>query len=167
MNVSEGNRLESLHKLNLPHSVYDFLCKLDAPGSMRTQFKAPWYFYSQGAPEYPGTWEELSSKTLLPLWEHSELVFAVDIALNEPEYISFYLECPGEFTSYGKSIYSALFHMINLHVWEYGGEESEVLEAQRFAVRLEFPNVERLNELISSPDTSQEQIDAYVSNICT
>ncbi|WP_426336155.1 hypothetical protein ACN9MY_22055 [Pseudoduganella sp. R-31] len=164
MSVSESRRIEAIHHLNLPLTVKDFLGALDAPAGMRDLFNCPYYFYSQGAPDYPGNWEDLAHRTLLPLWEHGELVFAVDIALNEPEYISFYLERPSEVTSYGSSIYRALFEMINLHVWEYGGEETEVLEAKHFAARLEFPNLAHLLEMISNVDTSQEEIDAYLSD---
>ena len=53
----------------------------------------------------------------------------------------------------------------HLHVWEYGGESVEAKEAQAFATRLEFPNIECLISMIQKPDISQEELDAYISGI--
>src|SRR5690554_5412 len=111
MKFAERDRIGHIERLNLPPNLKAFLIDLDCPNGMQRLFQTPYYFYSQGAPDNPGNWPTFSDRNLAPLWEHGELIVAVDIGVSSPEYLSFYLEFPDDYKSYGNSIYKALFHM--------------------------------------------------------
>ncbi|RGP52502.1 hypothetical protein [Pseudomonas abyssi] len=163
--MSDIERTTGIRKLELPEKVKAFLVTLECPDGMRYLFQEPYYFYSRGAPEDPGHWPELAGRALLPLWEHSERVFAADVGASPTEYISFPLENPNEYDSYGVSVMKAIFHMLELHVWEYGGGEQEVLESEILAGRLEFPNLSELGNMLAEPMCSQERIDRYIEQL--
>jgi hypothetical protein len=148
MSISENNRESEIMSLGLrPELVSLLLNKLDC-GSFSKYFEKPEYFYSKGSPENSGYWPERGKRNLLPLWEHSEKVYALDTAKNT-EGISFYIECPEEFDTFS-SIDQAIFQMIELHVWEYGGSEKEIIEALDFAHKIALPNISGLKQLFSN-----------------
>jgi hypothetical protein len=165
MSMLQINRTTEIKKLALPEKVTAFLVTLECPDGMRYLFQEPCYFYSRGAPESPAHWPEFAGRRLVPLWEHSERVFAADVGGSAPEYISFTLESPREYDSYGASVLKAIFHMLELHVWEYGGGEQEAVESERLATKLEFPNLHELQSMLAEPICSQERVDHYLKQL--
>jgi len=163
--MTEINRTTEIEKLSLPEKVKAFLVALGCPEGMRDLFQEPCYFYSRGAPASPAHWPELAGRSLVPLWEHSERVFAIDVDASPPEYISFTLENPREYDSYGASVFRAIFHMLELHVWEYGGSEREAAESEALAMMLEFPNLSELRSMLADPMCSQQRIDRYLEQL--
>ena len=161
MPLVNSHRKQDLEKLNVSAEVLAFLLALDAPGNLQHLFNEAFYFYSVGAPENRGDWPEFRGRTLLPLWEHSEAIFVADLSNDDVQYFSFYLECPEQPNLFGRSIYKPLFHMLGLHVWEYGGEEREIAEAVELAERLKFPELDQLRTLLLNPMSSEEDIQAY------
>lgn len=165
MSVPEIDRKLALNSLPVSEDVRAFLELLACPDGMKDLFQKPYYFYSQGYPHNPGEWKEFFHRNLLPLWEHRECVFAVDVSLHPPEYLSFYLESPAEYESYGTSIYRLLFRMLELHVWEYGGGRQAVIEAQEFANALGFPKYSELATIFDDSTCSQARIDQYLRQL--
>ena len=134
-----------LKNLNLRPQVLELLLGNFDCGAFSDYFQAPEYFYSHGSPENPGLWPELGERKLVPLWEHSEFIYSID-TLND-EVISFHIENPNEIERY-KSIDDAIFKMIELHVWEYGGTLDEINESIRFAKQIALPNLAGLKKLL-------------------
>lgn len=161
--VPESQRVQALAALPVPEAVARFLQSLDVPAGMRRLFKAPYKFYSPGSPDNPGQWDEFAARKMLPLWEHYDLIFAVDVSGTLPEYLSFYVDGPGDCESYGASIYRILFRPLYLHVWEFGGEEKEVREAQFLAEQLGFPQLAELKAILGDRECSKARIDAYLA----
>ncbi len=160
--MPENNRVDGIQSLKLNTKINDFLITLNAPDEFKYLFKMPNNFYSQGSPESPGSWPNFENRKLLPLWEHFEQVFAVDTSDNKTEYLSFYLEAPDEPTIYGTSVFLPIFHMLELHVWEYGGESKEAKEAYEFAKSLGFPRLDVFQALlINHISCTDSQIDVY------
>jgi hypothetical protein len=62
--------------------------------------------------------------------------------------VTFNIECPGEYELLD-SIDQAIFKMIELHTWEFGGEEQEINEAIEFAEKVKLPNVSGLTNLFA------------------
>lgn len=165
MHISEANRQSEIQALPIPCGVRDFLSDLDAPEGMKSLFEAPYYFYSQGYPGSPCDWPQFEARKLLPLWEHRDEIFAVDVQSDPPEFLAFYLEAPGEYQSFGRSVFAMLFHMLQLHVWEYGGGTKALGEARDLAERLIFPDARELVEVLSDIDCSDIRIDEYMAKL--
>ncbi len=147
MSVPENKREEMIRGLSVRPEIIDLLLKDKDFGSFARYFEAPEYFYSRGYPEKSGDWPELGSRDLLPLWEFSEEIYALDLTSNE--LIIFNIECPREFDVFS-SIDQAIFKMIELHTWELGGEGQEVGEAIQFAEKVKLPNISGLTNLFSN-----------------
>ncbi len=122
------------------------MLKNEELGAFSRYFELPQYFYSKGYPENPGDWPELGNRELLPLWEFSEEIYALDLLSNK--LVFFKIECPSDYESLD-SIDQAIFKMIELHTWELGGEEKEINEAIEFAKRVKLPNISGLTELFA------------------
>jgi hypothetical protein len=146
MSIPANKREEMIQGLPVRSEVIDLLLKSKSFGALGRYFEAPEYFYSIGYPENPGDWPELGNRDLLPLWEFSEEVYALDLLSNE--LVIFDIECPDEYEVLG-SIDQAIFRMIELHTWEFGGGEQEVNEAVNFAKEIKFPNLSGLSSLFS------------------
>jgi hypothetical protein len=161
MHISERHRSEAIAQLGVDVRVASFLDCLNAPGSMETQFKRPWYFYSQGSADNP-EWSGLEDRRLLPLWEHFECVYAADLSKAPIEYIAFYIESPEQVQILGNSIYAPILEMIRRHTWEYGGELKEIDETILLAKNLGFPDTERLEMVLKSSTTTEEDLNQYL-----
>lgn len=159
MHVSEQNRCNKIEKLPIREELKQlFLGKLEL-GPFEESFYQPDKFYSQGWPDSPGNWDMFPRRKLLPLWEHYERIYAYD--LNSQELILFYVECPEEFKIKG-SLDSAIFDMIDLHVWEYGGGEEGAKEALAFAKAISFPKLSELECLLTHwENTTRDQIQNF------
>lgn len=165
MHVSENDRLTALSKLIVPPEIERFLLDLNTSKELEYLFQKPYYFYSQGSPDNPGHWPALGNRQALPLWEHSEKVFAADLAKSPIEYIAFYIESPATVESLGYSIYRPLFHMLSLHVWEYGGGKKEASEAVAFAKTLHFPHLDQIEKLLNDPNATEQSVESLHSNL--
>lgn len=162
MHISNHRRGAVIAQLGLDDRIARFIDDLKAPGSMARLFEPPWYFYSQGpddAPEWPG----LEERTLLPLWEHQETVYAADLARTPVEYLSFPIESPGDVDVFGDTIHALLLDMIRRHTWEYGGEADEIDEAVSLARELGFPEPERLKRLLEDGAATDADLDRYLA----
>jgi hypothetical protein len=161
MSISEIDREEEINALGLPPVLNDLLLfKIDC-GAFSQYFEKPHYFYSKGYPDNPGYWPELGERKLLPLWERGGEIYALDIISSNIEGISFYAECPEEFEKF-QSIYEAIFKIIELHTWEFGGEEKEIEEAITFAKLIGLPNIQGLENLFCNYlDCTEEMIGTY------
>ena len=156
-----SKRHERIATLDVRPQVRQLLASELELGAFADYFREPDYFYAQGYPDKEGDWPMLDKFILLPLWEHGENVFALDLKQTQGEVISFYLECPESYDSY-KNIDLALFAMIELHVWEYGGEEEEVHEALEFAELVCMPHMDRLRTMLLNYTTcTQSDLREY------
>ncbi len=155
-------RVERINGLAVRQEVKQLLTGLLEVGPFQEYFAEPSYFYAQGYPHSPGSWPTFGDRKLLPLWQHCEKLYALDVGTDHPELLSWYIESPEEFTVI-PSVDTALFDMIVLHVWEFGGEEQEALEAMHFARQIRLPNLERLRDVLQcAPDEyPSEMIDEY------
>lgn len=126
MNIQPHIRLEKLRELGLPGGLFDSLFGPNVVKGIRRYLGEPDYFYAQGYPDKPGNFPELGDKCLLPLWECSDCIYAVDLNCGKPEYIRFHLECSKEYEVLGGSIYSALLAVIEQEV--DGGAVDEELD---------------------------------------
>jgi hypothetical protein len=161
MHVQERHRGDRISQLRLRSEVEALLGGACPVSDFARYFQEPRHFYSQGWPDKPADWPGLEAKELLPLWEHEDQIFALDFSCDPCEIISFYIEYPSEYSVY-RSVDSAIFHMIDLHVWEYGYAEDGVEPARMFAERLRLPNRHRLNSLLDNWATcTEEMIDEY------
>ncbi|MBI1891269.1 MAG: hypothetical protein HYS18_11515 [Burkholderiales bacterium] len=163
MQILQADRQQAISRLRASDEIVEFLYALDAPGRLADLFREPYYFYTQGYPENPGDWEAFRGRTLLPLWENGEQVFAADLTDGEPIYLAFYLEDSEHPEYFGNSVLIPLFHMLLLHVWEYGGEEQEIAEAMALAERLKLPRLELLRELLSDSKSTEDDAKRYRS----
>jgi hypothetical protein len=146
MSVPANKREEAIRGLSLRPEVTELFLKSEVHGPLSRYFESPHYFYSRGYPEKSGEWPELGNRDLLPLWEFSEEIYALDLLSNE--LVIFNIECPGEYELLG-SIDQGIFKMIELHTWDFGGQEQEVSEAISFAERVKLPNILGLTNLFS------------------
>lgn len=149
MSVLEKDREAVIKKLGLRPELTDLLLyNLDC-GAFSSYFVKPEYFYANGSPDSPGFWPELGDRNLLPLWEHFEKIYAIDIKNNRNEGVSFYIESPEKYETF-RNIDKAIFKMIELHVWEYGGTEKEIEESIQFAKKVSLPNLHGLKNLFEN-----------------
>lgn len=162
MHVPENQRITEIEKLEIDQKARDFLISLKVPDGLERLFESPFYFYTTRTDTDPASWKGLEIMRLLPLWEHSEQIFAVDLSVAPPEYISFYLELPQEPFLFGKSIYAAIFHMIYQYIWEYGGEVEEAKIAYKFAESVGMPRLKVLHEILDNfMEVPDEDIELY------
>ncbi len=158
MNLQRDSRETIVKSMPWRSEVVELLLNPTAECGLTRSFEKPNYFYSTD-------WPELDEKTLVPLWEHFEAVYCVDIKSNPIEFIAFFIEFPAEYDSF-KTIDQMLFHMIELYVWEYGGEEQEAKEALEFAKRLRMPNIEQLALLLNDHlNCDEDMINSYKNSI--
>ncbi len=159
MSVPANKREEAIKSLSLRPEVTELLLKNAEFGALSRYFEMPQYFYSKGYPESPGDWPELRNRELLPLWEFSEEIYALDLLSRK--LFSFSIECPNEYELFD-SIDQAIFKMIELHTWEFGGEEQEINEAIEFAERVKLPNIPELAKLFTQYfECTEEMIAKY------
>ncbi|ROT98738.1 hypothetical protein EB809_12840 [Marinobacter sp. R17] len=157
MSVPLHEREATIRGLKLRPEVVDLLLKNDDFGPFSRYFEEPEYFYSKGYPDKPGDWPEVGNRELLPLWEYSEEIFALDL-LSE-KVVSFYTESPDEYELVD-SIDQAIFMMIELHTWESGGSDKEINEAIEFAEKVRLPNISGLMRLF---ERYRECTDSMIS----
>jgi len=157
MHVQEQHRSDRISQLDLRPEVEALLGGVCPVSDFSGYFREPQYFYTQGWPDKTADWPELEEKELLPLWEHEDQIFALDFSCEPYEIISFYIECPSEYDVY-RSVDSAIFHIIDLHVWEYGYAEDGVEPTKLFAEKLHLPNRHRLNSLLDNWATCTEEM---------
>lgn len=161
MYVELDDACDALDLLALRSEVESLLLGGLDLGKFIDYFEEPDGFYDQD--DWDGHWDE---RNVLPLWQHQGSIYACDLAKDPKQYISFYLEFPDEIEEYGTSLDVMLFHMIYLHVWEYGGEEQEAAEALEFAEKLKMPYLDELRSLLNRWDTCpQEEIEAYKARL--
>ncbi|WP_415898128.1 hypothetical protein [Neptuniibacter sp. QD57_21] len=146
MSVPEHKRKAAIKGLSLRPEVIKLLLKSEGFGELSRYFEQPDYFYARGYPEKPGYWPELKNRELLPLWEFSEEIYALDLLSDK--LVFFNIECPSEYELLN-SIDQAIFKMIELHTWEFGGEETEISEAIDFAEKVKLPNISGLTSLFA------------------
>ncbi len=159
MVIPENKREESIKASTLRSELVDLLLKKRDFGRFSHYFEKPTYFYSRAYPDEPGAWLELGNKELIPLWEYSEEVFALDLLSNKV--ISFYIECPDEYEVLN-SIDHAIFGVIEHHTWETGGSDQEVRESIEFANKIGLPNMPGLEKLFSNyMQCTEEMIAEY------
>ncbi|WP_036182390.1 hypothetical protein [Marinobacterium lacunae] len=159
MSVPANKREEAIRGLFLRPEVTELLLKHAEFGALSRYFELPHYFYSKGSPEGPGEWPELVDRELLPLWEFSGEIYAVDLLSNK--LLAFNIEYPTEYELLD-SIDQAIFKMIELHTWEFGGEEQEIEEAIEFAERVKLPNISGLTKLFAQyMECTEEMITEY------
>ncbi|GAA6132106.1 hypothetical protein [Halopseudomonas sabulinigri] len=159
MSVPAHKREELIKGLSVRPAVICLLLNSEDFGALARYFEVPEYFYSKGHPEKPGDWPELGNRDLLPLWEFSEEIYAHDLLSNE--LVLFNIECPSEYEILG-SIDQAIFKMIELHTWEFGGEDQEVNEAINFAEKVKLPNISGLTNLFSKyMECTEDMIREY------
>lgn len=159
MSVPANKREETIRGLSLRPQVTELLLKNADFGALSRYFELPQYFYSKGYPESPGDWPELGNRELLPLWEFSEEIYALDLISNK--LLTFNIEYPTEYESLD-SIDQAIFKMIELHTWEFGGEEQEINEAIEFAERVKLPNISELTKLFAQyMECTEEMITEF------
>lgn len=163
MHIANQHRFEHINALPLREELKLLLtCKLQL-GPFDEYFSQPTYFYSEGYPENPGNWPTFAGRTLLPLWQHYDRIFALDTNTNPAQVISWYIECPDEYRMI-QSLDHAIFEMIELHVWEYGVGEAEAEEAVDFAQQIAMPNAKQLQMLMADPENcTEEMISEYKS----
>lgn len=161
MHIAEDCREREILKLPIRRQLQQLLLgELDV-GPFREYFRRPSYFYAQGWPNAPANWPTFSDRQLLPLWEHGPKIVALDLAAKPQHCLWFYAESPDEYTNVA-SLDAAVFAMIELHVWEYGGDETEAAEAADFARLIDLPNRGCLAVLLSDPlNTTDESIQRY------
>lgn len=163
MSVPANKREEEIKGLSLRPEVTELLLKSLEFGAFSRYFELPQSFCSKGYPESPGDWPELGSRELLPLWEFSEKIYTLD--LLSKKLFSFYIEEPSDYESFD-SIDQAIFRMIELHTWEFGGEEQEIKEAIEFAERVKLPNITGLTKLFAQyMECTEEMIAKYRSSL--
>jgi hypothetical protein len=159
MSVPANIREETIRGLSLRPEVTELLLKNAEFGALSRYFEFPHYFYSKGHPESSGDWPEFGDRELLPLWEFSEEIYALDLLSNK--LLTFNIEFPTEYELLD-SIDQAIFKMIELHTWEFGGEEQEINEAIEFAERVKLPNISGLTKLFAQyMECTDELITEY------
>ncbi|WP_445357322.1 hypothetical protein ACJJIC_15070 [Microbulbifer sp. ANSA002] len=152
MSVSESKREETIKGLSLRPELVDLFLEKDDLGAFSRYFEKPEYFYSV-------SWPQFKERELLPLWEFSEEIYALDLIENK--LISFNIESPEEYEIFD-SIDQGLFNMIELHTWEFGGEDQEISEAIEFAKRVKLPNIQGLLDLFANyMACTEEMISEY------
>lgn len=146
MSVPAKKREDTIKELSLRPEVVNLLLKSEEFGALSRYFELPEYFSSRGYSEKSGYWPELENRELLPLWEFSEEIYALDLLSHKV--VSFNTECPSEYEILD-SIDQAIFRMIELHTWEFGGEDKEISEAIEFAEKVKLPNISGLTSLFA------------------
>ena len=165
MHVSESERRSVIGSLDIRPEVQNLLTQAADYGPFTAYFSAPDSFYAQGYPNNPGEWPELETFRLVPLWEQSGSIYCCD--LNDPSCrcVVFDREFPEEHKILS-SIDTAIFEMIELHIWEYGGSEKECTESLEFAQKVLLPSIEELSKLlVYHIDCTQESIDDFKSSL--
>lgn len=157
MHIERPQRADRINGLAIRDELKRLFTAQLEIGPFAEYFAEPSLFYSQGAPDSPGNWAALSDRTLLPLWEHHDKIYAVDLSARPTAVISWWTECPEESTV-ASSFDAAVFDMIELHVWEYGGGEEEAGEAVQFAEEILLPNIEQLRTLLADVESCTEEM---------
>lgn len=161
MHIQNAERIERIHGLPLRPEIRQMLTGQLQLGPFQEYFGEPSHFYAQGYPDRPGSWPIFADRQLLPLWQHHEKIYAMDLSVHPPELISWYIDCPDDFTTI-PSVDAAVFDMIELHVWDYGCEEQQAVEAIHFAKQIALPHTERLCDLLQNCERcSAESIAEY------
>ncbi len=165
LHITEDNRPASVSELDIrPVLKRLFLGELDT-GPFSQYFSKPEYFYSQCWPDQPAHWPSFDGRQLLPLWEHNMRIQVVDLLCQPNQNLWFYADCPDEYQE-SRSLDEAIFDMIYLHVWEYGGGPQEAAEALGFAEQIELPSVETLAEMLGDHTSCQEEsINKYRTSL--
>ena len=163
MHVPEQLRAECVDRLAIRDELKRLLNGTLEAGTFRDYFSEPSYFDAQGYPATPGNWLTFANRKLLPLWQHDDKIYAIDVASDPTEVISWYIEHPDEY-EIAPSIDAAIFDMIELHVREYGGGEQEAAEAMQFAKQIALPNVANLATLLGDVERSSEEMIAEFRN---
>lgn len=159
MHIPKQQRAEYIDRLDIRDEVKRLLNGTLEIGPFQGYFSEPSYFYSQGHPDNPGHWPTFTKRTLLPLWQRDDKIYAFDVACDPAEVISWSIECPDEF-QIAPSLDAAIFDMIDLHVWEYGGGKHEAAEAMQFAKQIALPNLENLATLLADVELSSAEMIA-------
>jgi hypothetical protein len=161
MHILAKEREERIRRLVLREGIRDLLLgRLDL-GPFADYFQAPEKFYAQGWPGNPADWPPLNERILLPLWEHWDLIYVLDLGSVPHPALRFHVESADTYERVG-SIDAGIFDMIELHVWEYGGGSQEVLEAAAFADLVDLPAREGLTVLLDDHlGCTDSEIDAY------
>lgn len=162
MHIAESARSLAIRELGLPEYLVNFLVELQCADDLKYLFNFPYCFYARGPVDESPYWPELRTMELLPLWEHFESVCALDLGCKPPRYLRFFVESPEDFVVFGYSVHSALFHMLMLHVWDYGGGKKEAADALNLAEQLHFPDISRLSTMLQNPSTGEEDLAAYI-----
>lgn len=165
LHITEDNRRASVSALDIrPVLKKLFLGELDI-GPFSQYFSKPEYFYSQGWPDQPAHWPSFDERQLLPLWEHNMRIQVIDLSCQPNQNFWFYADCPNEYQE-SRSIDEAIFDMIYLHVWDYGGGPQEAVEALKFAEQIELPSVETLGEMLRDhASCPEESINKYRNSL--
>ncbi len=165
MHISQEQRSEYIDPLAIRDELKQLLNGKLELGPFQDYFSEPTYFYSQGYPDNPGNWPTFTNRTLLPLWQWDDTIYALDVSGDLAEVVSWDIECPEEY-QIAPSLDAAIFDMIDLHVWEYGGDEQEAAEAMQFAKHIALPNITQLAALLANvEETSEETIAEYRSSL--
>lgn len=165
MHVLNEDRISQIDELAIRSELKQLFAGTLQIGPFQEYLEQPSNFYSQGWPDKPGNWTTFSERKLLPLWQHSEKLYALDLNSNPHECISWYAECPNEYETI-RSIDNAIFEMIVLHVWEYGGDRQEANEAIVFAELVGLPNIDGLRTLLSNyAECTEVMIQGYRSSL--
>jgi hypothetical protein len=159
MNVPETKRESAIKRLSVRPELVALFLGQDKFGAFSRYFEKPEYFYSRESIESARSWPQFEVGELLPLWEFSEDIYA--LALKTNKLVSFNIECPEEYELFD-SIDQGLFKMIELHTWEFGGEDQEISEAIEFAERVKLPNTSGLLNLFANYfDCTEEMVLEY------
>jgi hypothetical protein len=161
MHIDETSRNNRILDLPIRPQLKQLISGQLDVGPFREYFQQPSKFYAQGWPDNPANWPTFSGRQLLPLWEHYQMIFALDLSKQPHDCLQFYAESPGEYAVHS-SVDEGVFEMIRRYVWEYGGDEEEAADAMEFAKQLDFPNLDELSTLLSEPSrTTDEMIDGF------
>lgn len=163
MHIECHQRFEFINGLKIRNELKQLLTGRLQLGPFADYFTEPSNFYLQGYPDQPGNWPAFAELMLLPLWQHQEEIYAADVGTERV--VAWYIECPEEYRVVA-SLDTAVFDMIELHVWEYGGGEKEANEAIHFAEQIALSNVDQLRRLLADfENCSDERIAEYRSGL--
>ncbi len=163
--IPQSKRDDFISSLDERNEIKDLLLGNLELGPFDEYFKYPDEFYSQGWPKKPADWPEFKNRVLVPLWQHEERVFVLDTAKGTKPILSFFAECADEYEQHS-CIDEAIFEMIELHVWEYGGSQAEAAEAKELAEKLSLPNIEELNNILENhEDCSEDDFQKFKRNL--
>jgi hypothetical protein len=158
MNIQDRDRIEEIRKLDLPNNLFDEIFGESASEKIKGYLSEPSAFYTQGWPDNSGYFPELNDKALLPLWECSTSIYAVDISDGKREFIQFYVEFPDEYEVIGNSIYLALLAVIDSE-FDAGAIDHELVSLISL---FQMPKPNELYNLL----TSGEELDDHKQQEC-